>query len=159
MIQKILSSLLLFSFLFFLSCTSEQSNQPPEENLQIDLPSDGIEIENVWARPGREGGTTAIYMTILNGSSETDTLISLSSPVSGMAEIHETYEEEGMMGMRSAETVIVPARGILSLEPGGLHVMLMQLNRALAEGDSIEFTAEFVHGGQITQIAHVKPMQ
>jgi copper(I)-binding protein len=98
-------------------------------------------------------------MNILNGSSVADTLISLSSPVAGMAEVHETYEqEEGMMGMRPAETIVVPARDALSLEPGGLHVMLMQLNRELTEGDSLEFTLNFTHAGHITLTAPVQTM-
>lgn len=150
MIQRIASALLLFSLLLsFLSCTNEESEQRPEETELLELPSDGIEIADAWARPGREDGTSAIYMNILNGSSQQDTLVSISSPVAGMAEVHESYEqEEGMMGMRPVDTVIAPAKNILSLEPGGLHIMLMQLNRALAEGDSIEFKVEFANAGE-----------
>lgn len=150
MIQRIASALLLISFLIsFLSCSSDESNQT-SENQQVELPSDGIEISDAWARPGREGGNSAIYMNILNGSSQADTLISLSSPVAGMSEVHESYEqEEGMMGMRPVETVVAPARDVLSFEPGGYHVMLMQLNRALAEGDSVEFSLEFANSGEI----------
>lgn len=146
--KTFLIALLLISFF---SCTSEQENQTAESTEQIQLPSDGLEIKDVWARPGRTGGVSAIYMSILNGSSESDTLMSLSSPAAGMVEIHETYEqEEGMMGMRPAGTVVAPARGSLSLKPGGLHVMLMQLNRELAEGDSVKFTVEFTNAGEIT---------
>jgi copper(I)-binding protein len=161
MIQKnskiFLIALMLISFV---TCTNEQADQASNESLKkIELSSDELEITNAWARPGREGGGSAIYMNILNGSSVADTLISLSSPVAGMTEVHETYEqEEGMMGMRPAETVVVPARDALSLEPGGLHVMLMQLNRELTEGDSLEFTLNFTHAGQITLTAPVQTM-
>lgn len=138
-----------FFFILFSSCTKEHENQPLETTEQIQLPSSGIEISGAWARPGREGGTSAIYMDILNGSSQTDTLISISSAVAGMTEVHESYEkEEGMMGMRSVETVIAPGQDILSLQPGGLHVMLMKLNRPLAEGDSVEFRVEFANAGK-----------
>lgn len=149
MIQRIISTLLLFSFLiFFITCTNEEREPQSEETVQTELPSDGIEISGAWARPASEGGTSAIYMNILNGTSQADTLVSISSPVSGMIEVHESYEqEEGMMGMRPVETVVAPAKDVLSLKPGGLHVMLMQLNRPLAEGDSVEFTVVFANGG------------
>ena len=62
------------------------------------------------------------------------------------------------MGMRSAGTVVVPARENLSLEPGGLHAMLMQLNRELVEGDSLEYTVEFRKAGEMTLTVPVQPM-
>lgn len=149
--------LIAFLLISFFSCTSEQTESESTE--QIELTSNGLEITEAWARPGREGGVSAIYMNILNGSSESDTLISLSSPVAGMVEVHETYEQgEGMMGMRSAGTVVVPARENLSLEPGGLHAMLMQLNRELVEGDSLEYTVEFRKAGEMTLTVPVQPM-
>ena len=151
----IVSPLILFS-----SCTSEQETPAPESTAeQVELPSNRLEITNVWARPGRVDGVSAIYMNILNGFSESDTLISLSSPITDMVEVHETYEEEdGMMGMRSAGTIVAPAKSTLLLEPGGLHVMLMQLNRELTEGDSLELTVEFAKAGEITMIVPVQPM-
>lgn len=156
-LQAFLIALLLISFF---SCSSEQEEQAISESTQeIELPSDGLEIADAWARPGREGGVSAVYMNILNGTSEADTLVSLSSPVAGMAEVHETYEqEEGMMGMRPADTVIAPARDYLPLEPGGLHVMLMQLNRVLTEGDSLKFTVNFAKAGQMTLTVPVQTM-
>lgn len=157
--KNIRTFLTIFLLILFFSCTSEQKHQTAEFTQQIQLPSDGLEITSVWARPGREGGTSAIYMSILNGSAKTDTLISLSSPAAGMVEVHETYEqEEGMMGMRPAETVVVPAKDSLTLKPGGLHVMMMRLNRELKEGDNVEFTVEFSNAGEISLTAPVQPM-
>lgn len=161
MIQRILAALLLSFFLIsFLSCSNQENDaQPAKESIQIDLPSEGIEIADARARPGREGGNSAIYMNILNGSAEADTLLSLSTPVSGMAEVHESYEqEEGMMGMRPVETVVVPGRDLLALEPGGFHVMLMQLNQALTEDDNIELTLEFAKAGEMNLSVLVRSM-
>lgn len=158
MIQRIALAFLFFSFLItFLACSNEENKPETEESEQIKLPSDGIEITDAWARPGREGGNSAIYMKILNGSSKADTLISLSSPAAAMAEVHESYEqEEGMMGMRPVETVVVSPQDVLSLEPGGFHVMLMQLTQTFAEGDSVEFTVEFATAGEKSLTAPVQ---
>lgn len=154
--MKKISSLILFLALILLtiSCSNQQSeSQTP----RIDLPESGIEIADAWARPGRLNGVTAIYMNVLNGSADTDTLISLSSTAAELVELHETYElADDMMGMREAETPIFPGRAIVTMQPGGLHVMLMQLNRALNEGDEVDLILNFAVAGEITLTAPVQ---
>lgn len=164
MIKKnILFLTIPFLVISFLSCSSGDEENQRSDDVRTStshLPDDGIEIENAWARPGSENGVSAIYMAVLNGSSEADSVIAVSSPAAGMAEIHESYErEEGMMGMRPAGNLIIPARDAVYLEPGGLHVMLMSLNRGLANGDEIEFTIEFANAGKRTLRAPVQTMQ
>lgn len=152
-------STLLITFLLisFLSCAGEGDQEQPEVVQVFELPDEGIEITEARARPASANGVSAIYLNVLNGSSAADTIVSLSSPAAGMVEIHETYErEEGMMGMRPAETVVVPSEDALVLKPGGLHVMLMQLNRELSEGDEVELIVEFTNAGEITISAPVQ---
>lgn len=135
-------------------CSSESAEEP---QVQFELPEDGIEIADAWARPGRDNGVSAIYMHVLNGSAETDTLIACSSPVAGLVELHETFDRgDGMMGMRESEEPFFPARSVVSMRPGGLHVMLMQLNRPLSEGDEVELTLTFSGAGEMTITAPVR---
>lgn len=139
----------VFLFLLAVSCTGD--DQSADADPEIELPEQGIEITGAWARPGRQNGVTAVYMNVANGSAETDTLISLSSPVSGLVELHETYERENdMMGMREAEEPFIPGRSAVVMRPGGLHIMLMQLQNELNEGDSLELTLEFSLDGPKT---------
>ena len=161
MIQRTIKIFFIaFLLISFFSCASEQSEQTTSESTEeIELPSEGLEITDARARPGREGGNSAIYMNILNGSTKADTLVSLASPVAGMTEVHESFEQEGgMMGMRPIDIVVAPARDILPLKPGGLHVMLMQLNQALTEGDSIEFSVHFANAGEKNLTVPVQSM-
>lgn len=160
MIKKSTWTLLItFSLISFLSCTKEENEQSSEDTPTISLPEHGIAIENAWARPARANGVSAIYMNVLNGSARADTLLSLSSPVAGLVEVHESYErEEGMMGMRQAETVIFPARDVVILEPGGLHIMLIQLREELAEGDTVEVTLQLSDSGEMVISAPVQPV-
>ena len=138
---------------FFSFCNSASEQETPH----FDLPDSGIEIADAWARPGRDNGVSAIYMHVLNGSAETDTLIAFSSPVAGLVELHETYDRgDGMMGMRESEEPYFPARSVVSMQPGGLHVMLMQLNRPLNEGDDLELTLTFSGAGELTITAPVR---
>lgn len=146
--------ILLFIILFSVSCSNESQTEP---NI---LPGSGIEITDAWARPARENGVTAVYFRASNGSEAADTLIALSSPVAGLSELHETYErEEGMMGMREAENPSFPGMSTVVLQPGGKHIMLMQLNKPLAEGDEIEVILEFAQAGEITLTVPVQDGQ
>lgn len=141
-------TILITVFLIAISCSGEPIDTP---SVEITLPDNGIEIADAWARPGRINGVSAIYMHVLNGSAETDTLISLSSSVAGLVELHETYElEDDMMGMREAEEPLFPGRAIVTMKPGGLHVMLMQLHEALNVGDDVDLTLNFALAGEIS---------
>jgi copper(I)-binding protein len=147
----------LFS-LFAVSCNSDEQTEQPA--VEFHLPESGIDITGAWARPGRMNGVSAIYMNVLNGSSETDTLISLSSEVAELVELHETYElDNDMMGMREAEDPIFPGRAVVSMQPGGLHVMLIQLNHVLNEGDEIELSLIFAKAGEISVTAPVQSQE
>ncbi len=147
-------SFLFLAFLFVISCNSEQNQIGTTEYV---LPDDGIVIEGAWARPGRENGVSAVYLNVLNGSSETDTLIALSSPIAGLTELHETFDRgDGMMGMREAEEPFFPGRSVTGMEPGGLHIMLMQLKNALLEGDEVVVNLRFANAGEISVTAPVR---
>lgn len=138
-----------------ISCTDGEDVSVSETDIEI--PDSGISITDAWARPGRENGVTAVYMNVANGSAETDSLIALSSPVSGLAELHETYErEEGMMGMREVEEPIFLGESAVEMSPGGMHIMLMQLQEGLNEGDSLEITLEFSLNGSETLTVPVR---
>lgn len=145
----------LIILLFIITGCQNSQNEPSE--IEFTLPDSGIDIADAWARPGRENGVTAVYMHVLNGSVDTDTLLSITSPVSGLVELHETYDRgDGMMGMRKAEDPIFPGRDVVTMQPGGLHVMLMQLSEALNEGDEVSVTLHFALAGDTTVLAPVR---
>jgi copper(I)-binding protein len=54
------------------------------------------------------------------------------------------------MSMHPQESVLVPGRGQVIFEPGGLHVMLVGLQQDLVEGDEIDLTLRFQEAGEIT---------
>tara|TARA_R100001143_G_C3361215_1_gene136147 strand:+ start:757 stop:1239 length:483 start_codon:yes stop_codon:yes gene_type:complete len=142
---------LLLSITFFILTSSCNSENTELQSSQFELPDSGIEITDAWARPGRINGVSAIYMNVLNGSAEPDTLISLSSSIAGLVELHETYElADDMMGMREAENPVFPGRGVVSMQPGGFHIMLMQLNQPLNVGDEVHLVLKFALAGDIS---------
>ncbi|MEL7045533.1 MAG: copper chaperone PCu(A)C [Pseudomonadota bacterium] len=96
-----------------------------------------LELQGAWIRampPGR--AMTAAYATIENKGSVDVVLTGVTSS-RGNATLHESMRVDGQMRMRPIEKLSVPAGGEIRLEPGGLHVMLMGLERVPEEGESV----------------------
>lgn len=96
-----------------------------------------IEVSDAWARataPGQEVG--AAYMNLK--SDRKATLTGASSPIAGSVEIHEMSMNNGVMKMRMLETMPLPAGKVIKLAPGGFHLMLFDLKKPLAAGETIE---------------------
>jgi copper(I)-binding protein len=51
--------------------------------------------------------------------------------------------EDGMMHMRKVAAINVPAGGVVKLEPGGYHLMIIDLNRELKAGAQVRVTLRF----------------
>jgi hypothetical protein len=96
---------------------------------------------------------TALFGTLRNTSGRTITVISAESPAAGLVELHETVKTaSGAMQMQpKAGGITIPAGGTHVLEPGGDHVMLMQLSAALESGTTttVFFTTD-AGGYQVT---------
>lgn len=61
-----------------------------------------------------------------------------------------------MMGMREIEALEVPAGATVSLEPGGHHIMLLELVDELEVGEEFELTLEFEGAGTRTVTVEVR---
>ena len=75
-------------------------------------------------------------------------LLSASSPVAGVVEIHEMAMEGNVMKMRAVPSLDLPAGKTVDLKPGGYHVMLMDLKKPLAAGDTVPLTLVVESAGQ-----------
>ena len=108
------------------------------------------------ARIGAPAGpNAALYFTASNGGGESDALIGASTDVSGDAEIHETtHAADGTMGMRPVTGLELAAGETLTLEPGGLHVMLIGVE-PLEEGDRVAVTLQWESAGEMQVEAEV----
>lgn len=122
-------------------------------------PGPAIRISDVWSRPvavpaeaGEHSGYTGvIYLTIANDGSTPDRLQRIETAICRVAEMHETLAENNRMRMQKIEGGLdVPVRGTLAMKPGGVHVMLIDLRRALHEGDTFGATLVFEKSGAIT---------
>ena len=109
-----------------------------------------LEIDTPWARASvGTSRPTAAYLTIRNTGDRADQLLSITTPAAGHAETHAMVHEDGVMKMRAAGPVEIPAGGEVQLAPGGLHVMLMQLSAPLEEGGTLPLTLVFETAGEV----------
>jgi copper(I)-binding protein len=117
-----------------------------------------IEIGAPFARAVPEGvRASAAYMTIANHGATDDRLVAARADFAARVELHEHRMENGVARMREVEGgILAPAGETVTLEPGGLHVMLMGLDGPLAEGDSVSITLVFEQAGEIAVIAPVR---
>ncbi len=116
-----------------------------------------IEITEGWVRGTPPGTTiTAMYMNVENTGDQDDTLKSVSSDISKSAEIHQTsVDDKGVAKMEMLESVLVPAEGSVNFKPGGMHIMLIDLEESLKSGDKVEIKLVFEKAGQVKVQAEV----
>ncbi len=110
-----------------------------------------LKIDHPWARPTPGGAkVAAVYLKLINKSNEADTLVSASSTLGTKIEIHETTLVDGIAKMRRRDSGLpVAAKSTVSLEPAGLHLMLLGLARPLKVGDRIPLTLTFQSRGAV----------
>lgn len=117
-----------------------------------------LSVADPWARPASAGSNGAVYFVIDNPTNQADRLLSASSNIAEHVELHiSVMDEQGTMGMHHQEEgVEVPARTKVAFEPGGLHVMLVDLPQDLQEGDNFPLTLTFQNAGEIQLDVTVK---
>ncbi|MEA1051311.1 copper chaperone PCu(A)C [Lamprobacter modestohalophilus] len=119
--------------------------------------AEGISIEDAYVRavpPGQPN--SAAFMTLTNAGEQARALIAAESDAAEVLELHTHRMEDGMMQMRQIEQIELPAGETVALAPGGLHVMLIGLTKALAPGDQVELTLGFDGGDSQTLSLPVK---
>ncbi|AXK46495.1 copper chaperone PCu(A)C [Brachybacterium saurashtrense] len=116
-----------------------------------------LTLVDPWVKAAEEG-MTAAFGTLVNRTGRDLQLIGASSPSAGMVELHETASDgSGGMSMQEKEGGFpVPDGGELLLEPGGNHLMLMDLAAPLQPGDKVELTLTCEDGTALTVAATVK---
>jgi len=98
-----------------------------------------VTVKDAWVRGTLPAQTvTGAFMEIV--SSEDATVISASSPLSEVVEIHSMTLENGVMKMRPLSRLALSAGTPVKLAPGGYHLMLMGLKKTITKGDVVPIT-------------------
>ncbi|EXI84712.1 MAG: hypothetical protein AW11_03767 [Candidatus Accumulibacter regalis] len=86
---------------------------------------------------------TAAFMTIVNNGTSDRKLIKAESPLARRGELHTHLNDQGMMRMRQVAEIEIKAATQTELKPGGYHVMLLDLQQPLREGETVPLTLRF----------------
>ncbi len=102
-----------------------------------------VKVEDAWVRTAVEGqqGTGGFLKLTAN---QDMTLVSISSPVAGVGEVHEMKMQGDVMKMRALPNgLALPAGKTIELKPGSLHLMLLDLKQALPKDTTVPVTLVF----------------
>ncbi len=94
-----------------------------------------LAVKDVWARDTVGGSANAaVFMTITSPTA--DRLVAASTPAAKKTDLMTMTGGTGAMEMTYLEGIDIPANQPVSLNPGGLHVWLADLNQPLRAGQS-----------------------
>ena len=126
-----------------------------------DMGGDGIEdegtishgelrIRNIWARPAFRSANSAVYLNIQNHGAHAEHFLGATTEFAAATEIHQVKMEGDLMVMSPVlNGVEVPAGGHVEFVPGGYHLMLIDLQSELTEGDYFPLALQFEQSGHI----------
>ena len=115
-----------------------------------DAPHDGpLVVRDAWVRSADSGATGGAYLTLANVDTSALTIVGMSTPVAASTELHETMQMTGMVHMMARPDFVLARDSVLTMAPGGLHLMLTGLNRALHAGDTVQLTLTLADGRSV----------
>ncbi|GAB3281876.1 copper chaperone PCu(A)C [Parahaliea aestuarii] len=106
-----------------------------------------LELSEAWVRalPPVQRNTAA-YLHLSNTGESPVTVTGGNSPLAARVELHESTAADGMMRMRQLEVLTLAPGESLQLAPGGVHLMLLDLERMPAAGERVTLCLELAGG-------------
>lgn len=115
-----------------------------------------VRVSNAWARatvPGQP--VAAAYFTL--SSTAPVTLAYIETDVAKQVQLHDMRMVDGVMRMREQKNLELKPGRVVVLEPNGMHLMLLGLQKPLKAGETVSFTFTFIDSAQkkITSVVDV----
>jgi copper(I)-binding protein len=98
-----------------------------------------VTVTDAWVRgtvPAQKA--TGAFMKVK--SADEAKIVAASSPAAKVVEVHEMTMKDNVMQMRAVDALALPAGKTVDLQPGGYHVMLIDLVKPLAKGETVPIT-------------------
>ncbi len=109
--------------------------------------ADAVTVVDPYVRQVPPGArATAAFMVLRNTGDKDVKLVKATNTASNITELHTHINEGGVMKMRPVPAIQIKAGGETVLEPGGLHVMLIDMKKPMKEGDKVALTLGFDDG-------------
>jgi copper(I)-binding protein len=118
-----------------------------------------LHIDHPYARAMPPGARTgAAYLGIENRGHDQDVLKSARTPRAKSVELHTMSKDGGMMRMRELHEVPLPPQRTTLFGPSGMHIMLVDPDPPLRQGDTFPLTLTFARAGTVTIDVEVESM-
>lgn len=101
-----------------------------------------VDLQGGWVKTAKKGDMTAVFGTLASDSDAKVTVTGAQSSSAGMAQLHETVNDgSGSSKMQEKKGgFTIGAHKKYTLKPGGDHIMLMDLNKAIKPGATVDVT-------------------
>jgi hypothetical protein len=128
----------------FLTSLSAQTLTPPAAVPNVAASAAPlVQLTDAWIRAtvaGQSGSGAFMKIT----SPKASRLVAISTPVAGVAQVHEMKMDGNVMTMRAlTDGLVLPAGKTVELKSGSFHVMLMDLKQTLVAGSTVPLTLVF----------------
>lgn len=114
--------------------------------------ADVIQVESAYVAVPTTPGITVAYVVIRNNG-PADRLVAAHTSAGGRVVFREATGSRAAT-MRTIRAVPVPAYGVLSMVPDGVHMIIMGVG-PLRGGKDITLTLVFAHAGTVSAVAQV----
>ncbi|MEH2472594.1 uncharacterized protein YcnI/copper(I)-binding protein [Nitrobacteraceae bacterium AZCC 2161] len=104
-----------------------------------------------WTRATPPGAKIAGgYLTVTNSGKQSDRLLGGSFAGGSRIEVHEMSMTDGVMKMRQLNDGLeIKPGATVKLEPGGFHLMLLDLKKSFAQGEKVKVQLQFEKAGKV----------
>ena len=119
-----------------------------------------VMASNAWVGEVPLGSpVAAVYLSLHNTGPAAVSLRGITSPQAGHVMWHATMQHQGMRHMQHRDTVTLAPGERVTLQPGGDHLMLMDLRQPLRLGDSVALTLDFAGATPVRVLAPLRARQ
>jgi periplasmic copper chaperone A len=116
-----------------------------------------LKFHDAWIAAAPPVATTqAAYICFVNDGDKDVEITAVNAKGFAMAMIHKTMMHGDMAMMEMMPTLLIPAHKMVTLEPGSMHIMLMDPVKVVVPGDKVALTVQYSDGTQQTFNLDVK---
>ncbi|UOE18945.1 copper chaperone PCu(A)C [Thermobifida halotolerans] len=139
-------------------CGTQNTDQPKEHGSAMGSAEAGdLTVEGAWLAEPAQPSMTAGYLTITNSGDGDVSLTEAETSLSDRTELHTVETtESGASQMTPVDTIPVPAGETVELASGGLHIMVLEMERPPEVGDTATITLTFDNGETVEVEAPVR---
>lgn len=123
----------------------------PNLGLAHDYNIGDLTVSHPWTRAtAPKAAAAAGYLRVTNHGKTADVLTAATMEGAGHAMLHQTEITHGVAKMNHLDKgIVIEAGQTVTLEPGGYHIMAMQLKDGYKAGQSISGTLTFKNAGTV----------